>query len=457
MFNIMNTIKGIRMSEKVLFGRQSRCNQVYRLMNVFVALLISPCFMIRNPYNYVGSPLSNLLGCRKDVFYDFLCDARTDWRKLMYHITLQLWNKISVRSDHKREITCLMVDDTDFPKTGKRMENIGRVYSHLEHKSILGFKALIMGITDGVSQMLLDFAIVREKGKKGNYSMSKKELAAHFSKERNDAEPTMKRVREYDTDKITLTIEMVRRAIRKGIRFEYLLADSWFSCKEIIRFVHSRHFKCHYLGVLKVGEKGRTKYRFGKKDFTAPALIRHLKDRKMMKYSHKLKCWYITADVKYDGLGVRLFFIRRSKRGTWGGLITTNTRIDFFEAYKIYSRRWSQEVIHKEAKQLLGLGKCQGRNFTELIAHTTIVALQYNILSTVKRFHSYETIGGLFRDVTKDALELTITQRIWEAIVEIVIAFANIFQLTDEDVMQVFVYQSEELAHICENFKLKVA
>lgn len=176
-----------------------------------------------------------------------------------------------------------------------------------------------------------------------------------------------------------------------------------------------------------------------------------------MKYSRKLKCWYIAADVKHDGLDVSLFLIRRSKRGPWGGLITTNTRIDFFEAYRIYSRRRSQEVIHKEAKQLLGMGKCQGRNFTELIAHTTIVALQYNILSTVKRFHAYETIGGFFREISKNSLELTITQRIWEAIVEIVIAFVNIFQLTEEDVMQVVIGQSDVLAHICENFKLKVA
>lgn len=457
MFNIMNTIKSLRMSEKLLFGRQSRCNQLYRLLDVFIALLIGPCFMIRNPYNYAGSPLSSLLGCGKDVFYDFLCDVRTNWRKLMYYLTLQLWNKIEVRSDHKREITCLMIDDTDFPKTGKRMENIGRVHSHLEHKNILGFKALLLGITDGFSQMLLDFAIVGEKGKKGNYSMTKKELERRFVKERSEDEPTAKRVKEYDTDKITLAIEMIRRAIKKGIRFQYVLADSWFSCKELIRFVHSRHFHCHYLGALKVGEKGVAKYRFGKKDMTAPALIRHLKDRKEMKYSRKLKCWYVTADVRFGDIAVRLFFIRRSKRGPWGGLITTNTSIDFFEAYRIYSRRWSQEVIHKEAKQLLGLGKCQGRNFTEFIAHTTIVCLQYNILSFVKRFRDYETIGGLFREVTRDSLELTITQRIWETIVEIVIAFANLFGLTDEEVLMVVVERSDELAHICENFKLKAA
>jgi hypothetical protein len=77
--------------------------------------------MIRNPFNIAGTPLGSKLGCRKDVIYEFLNDARTDWRKLLYHITSQLWNKIRVRSDHEANDTCLMVDDTDFPKTGKRI------------------------------------------------------------------------------------------------------------------------------------------------------------------------------------------------------------------------------------------------------------------------------------------------------------------------------------------------
>lgn len=34
MFSIMEVIKGINMSEKVLFGRTSRCNKVYSLLQV---------------------------------------------------------------------------------------------------------------------------------------------------------------------------------------------------------------------------------------------------------------------------------------------------------------------------------------------------------------------------------------------------------------------------------------
>ena len=57
------------------------------------------------------------------------------------------------------------------------MKNIGRVHSHLEYRSILGLKALFLGITDGSSQMLLDFAILRKKGRKGKYGMSELEIS----------------------------------------------------------------------------------------------------------------------------------------------------------------------------------------------------------------------------------------------------------------------------------------
>ena len=173
--------------------------------------------------------------------------------------------------------------------------------------------------------------------------------------------------------------------------------------------------------MIKVGEGGRTMYRFERKDLTAPAIIKKLNKRGEKKYSRKLKC------------------------------------LGFFEAYKIYSRRWSQEVIFKEAKGLLGLGKCQSANFAAQIASTSLVALQYDILSAVKRFMAYETIGELFRQVAQDSHELTISERIWQAILEFVAAITKVFSIDDEEVLDALVNESDELAHICELYQCKMA
>lgn len=278
MNSMMDMISGLNMSERTLFDRSTRFNSKNSLLQILTSLILFPCFMIRNPYNCPQTRLGSMIGCGKDVFYRFVQDARINWRKLLYRLSLQLWTRIRVRSDHKNCTTCLIVDDTDFGKTGKRFELMGRVFSHIEHKSILGFKSLTLAITDGISQMVLDFALLGEPGKKGNFSMTAKELAGRYSKTRPEDTAVQERINEYSQSKIKLTIDMIRRAIRKGVRFRYILADSWFACADIIRFATSRHIGCDYLGMIKVGEKGRTKYRFERNDLTAPHLSNFLRE-----------------------------------------------------------------------------------------------------------------------------------------------------------------------------------
>ena len=457
MYSIMDVIKWLKMTESSLFGMKSKCNNIYSLLQVFQALLLYPCFMIRNPYHFHDSSLSGLLNCKKDVFYRFMSNPKIDWRKLVYHLNMQLWSKIKVRSEHKENTTCLIVDDTDYPKTGRRFEYIGRVHSHVQHRSILGFQALFLAITDGTSQMILNFALLGEKGRKGNFGMSAKELKDRFTKPRDEQDALQERINEYTASKISLMIDMIKLAIGKGIKFRYVLADSRFACKDVIRFVRSRHMKCDYLGMIKIGESGRTKYHFERKDFTAPALIKLLSKRKRRKYNRKLRCYYMVADVVFADTKVRLFFVKRSKNAAWNGLITTDTTLDFLCAYKIYAQRWALEVVFKEAKGLLGLGKCQANNFASQIAATSLTALQYNILSLVKRFAAYETMGKLFEKVSKDSLELSIIERIWGTLQGLIIAIANLFGLADEDIYDVMINRSEEMNHICDIYKLKLA
>lgn len=200
--------------------------------------------------------------------------------------------------------------------------------------------------------------------------------------------------------------------------------------------------------MIKIGDASTTKYHFEKKNLNAPAIIKILSKRGEKRHSRKLGCCYMSADVVFAGIPVRLFFIRRSKRGPWGGLLCTDMKLGFSEAYRIYSRRWSLEVIFKEGKGLLGLGKRQSNNFSAQIASTSLVALQYNVLSVVKRFTAYETIGGLFRAANQDSLEITVSERIWGT---------RVFSITDEEVLEAVVNESDELAHICELYRDKMA
>lgn len=457
MQNIISILAQVQMTERDTLAVTSKHNCMYRLLTVFQCLLLFPCFGVRNAYrNQKHGILEPLVKARKDVFYRFMENPDVDWRKALWHISVQLWNRIHMRSDHKSDDVCLILDDTDHEKTGRTIEKIGRVHSHLAHKAVLGFKCLCMAVTDGVSQILLDFAIVGEKGKKENYGMSAKELKRRRTTE-HDSEVLRQREKEYGMSKIELAKEMIKRAIRRGIKFSYVLADSWFTNKEIIKFIHSRHIKCHWLGMIKVGENGKTKYHTEHGDLTAPALVKLGKKLKLRKYSRKLKCHYVMFDATFGGVPVRIFLVRRTSHGKWNGLLTTDMNIDFFKAWEIYSRRWALEVVFKDCKTNLGFGKCQSTCFASQIAAATLCCLQYDILSVAKRFSDYETIGGLFREISRETVQLSVAQQIWGVLQELVTAIAEVFGLLDEEVYDAVINQSDELAHIAKFYNLKSA
>jgi len=147
----------------------------------------------------------------------------------------------------------------------------------------------------------------------------------------------------------------------------------------------------------------------------------------------------------------------KRKKESWNGIMTTNLSLEFLEAYRIYAMRWSLEVFFKETKGLLGMGKCQSRNFAAQLAATTITALQYNLLSLAKRFTSYETIGGIFRDVQHSGMELSVTERIWGIILEMVKIMTEIFSIEEEEIFDAIINKSDNLAHFINFYELKSA
>lgn len=116
----------------------------------------------------------------------------------------------------------------------------------------------------------------------------------------------------------------------------------------------------------------------------------------------------------------------------------------------IYSMRWAIEVCFAEMKGLLGLGKCQCRNFSTQIASVSLTMMQYNILSFIKRFEAYETIGGLFNQTVNGTIELSVTERIWDLILQIVTIIADLFSADEEDIIRMIANDNQKIAIIKE-------
>ena len=406
-------------------GAEKKENCKFTNVQVLNLLMLFPFFVVRNAYQYSGSSLSRLFNCEKDMFYRFMNDGNVKWRKLLYAMNLQLLRKISRSSETQNDRpVCLIIDDTDAPKSGRKCELIGKVFSHIEHKTILGYKCLTLLYTDGLSQLMLDFSLHGEEGRKPDrkQGLTDKERKARFSED-HSGEAVEERIREYTMKKTDKAIEMLKYAIKRGIRFDYLLVDSWFTNADFVRLITSRHIKCHLLGMIKLG---KTKYDTKWGDLNASQIIKRLQKEGLVKHNATLKCSYCTIDVKFAGTTVSLFFSKRGRNGQWNGLLTTDLSLSFLKAYRTYATRWTTEVAYRDMKVLLNLGKSQSVHFSAQIASFTLTMMQYNILCTVKRFEAYETIGELFREATAGTLELSVTDRIWELILDTILEIAEI-------------------------------
>lgn len=449
MHTIFKIIGSLTFSGNRILGCEA-ANNIYRDRDKLVLLLLFPFFGVKDAYRYGKSSLYGILSCGKDVFYRFLNNGDIDWRSLNYSITKKLIKETRDRSlattgeDSPR---CLIVDDTDLPKTGRRIELIGRIYSHVSHRSLLAFKGLFMAYHDGKSLFALDFSLHGEKGKskKKPYGLTLAQGKRRFAKKRAAQGHGGKRHREYFSTKIENMIKMLRTAIGRGVRFDYLLVDSWFTCHELVRFVKSRRIGCHLLGMIKMGT---TKYLYKGESRSAKQILDLLRRTKRTKRSRATGFYYGEALVTFKGIEVKLFFSKTSKRGKWHGLLTTDTDLSFERAYKIYSTRWAIEVYFKESKQLLGLGKCESRDFDAQIAHTSLCMMRYNILSVAKRFEKYETMGELFRQAGEDTLEITISERVWLIILQLVAKLVEILEVDPEMLMEKLIAENQELMKI---------
>ena len=401
---------------------------------VLLHMMLFPLSLIKNVKGYVGSFLFQYFGAGHDVFYRFKKDSQINWRHILDQVNERLQKKIQTRGqDDKTQPKCLIVDDTEIEKRGIFIEHVSRVWSHVSQKSILGFKGLFLGYWDSKTFIGLDFSLHKEKGKNIKYpfGLTKKQLKAQYKKKRNKSDISYDREKELQISKIEVACKMIDKAKSKNVNFEYLLADSWFVCEQLLLCVLNTG--ANLLGMAKLG---KTNYNYRGKRKTAKSLIELLKRNKNIRYSRKLHMFTSEIIVSMNNIPVKLFFYKTSKRARWHMLLSSNTKLSAIRAYEIYSIRWSIEVFFKEAKQYFNLGQCQSRDFDAQIADISLIIMQYNIFSLAKRFTDYETLGELFKKTKDSVTELTVCKRIWGFILELLSLFSDIFAIDIEELVQ---------------------
>lgn len=421
-------------------------------IQLFQALVVFPFLNIENIYNLFLSKMgSQVVGC-KNTYYRFLHNEWIPWRKILYAFTRQFLKRAKEQdTEQSTSPICLIIDDTTLEKTGKKIENIGKVFDHTVMRYILGFKGLFAGLWDGKSFIPVDFSFHHEPGKKGKRGLKTHELEDQSSYERSSRSPGYQRAQEVKTDKISRAIQMIKQALRLCADVDYILADSWFMSKDFIKAIRTstkKNKRCpHILGMFKM----RRNVLYNGKEKNLRQLPHLLRSKQRNCKTHN--CMYIPIQVDYKGIELTIFLIRMKGQQSWKALATTDNKLSFTKAMKTYAIRWAIEVFFKDMKQYLQLGKCQSQNFNAHIAHTTLSCIQFIILAFAKRIDDYESIGGIFEHVKEFFIKEHLMQRLWQLMKHLYMQVLIHFGL-DLSAFMHAVFHSQKVQSILDNLLL---
>lgn len=364
----------------------------------------------------------DLLETGKNCYYRFMNRPEMNWRVLLLSMACRFCAIVrKYNAEESPESQCYIVDDTTEEKTGFHLEGLSRVFDHVKHTCVPGFKLLVLAIFDGRSTYACDLSMHREKGAEGKYGLSGKERKLQFKKKRSKDNPDYGRFKELDAKKNDTALEMIKRAWRKGIRLPHALMDTWFVTDRMVAEIRKvGKGGIHLVGRVKMGNE---KYSIGKRKYNVHELV-SLHEREALQ-CRKYKSLYFEQRVMMGETRVKLIFVKVGRNATWNVIVTTDTHMKFIKAFELYQIRWNIEVMYKECRQYLKLGSYQGTDFDAQIADNTLCLMTHMLLTLEKRFSEYETMGDLFREERESLLMITLWKRVLSIIERLLAALAE--------------------------------
>ncbi|MCF0195582.1 MAG: transposase [Bacteroidaceae bacterium] len=453
MYNLLNDNNHVTHDILSNFGRFGLAQTLRRLKMEkqqgvsAVQIIMLLCLIRINGESVFGVYRKNfhdLLSTGKNCYYRMLNRESMDWRTLLLRMAVRFLAILKKENaEETRQPKCYIIDDTTLEKTGISIEGISRVFDHVSHKYVLGFKLNLLAFFDGRSTIPVDFSLHREKGSEGNYGLSDEELSQQYSKKRSKDNADHLRFKELDSKKSDTAIEMMKRAWKAGIRATYALCDSWYTSEKFIHDVRTiGNGSVHFLGM---GKMGKQRYRVRGFLENAYELVARY-ERTKTKSCHKYNCKYFCVTGLMGKEVVRIFFVKYGMNQNWNILITSDITMNFEKCFETYQIRWNIEVLNKESKQYLGLGTYQGRDFDGQVADCTLCYMTYLVMAVDKRLNEYETYGALFEQQREDLMALTLWKRILDIIMRIMKALSELIGVSAEELVNTLIRDEKTLA-----------
>ena len=233
-------------------------------------------------------------------------------------------------------------DDTLIHKTGKLIPHVYKFYDHSEKRFVNAQCIVTLHYADRKTNYPLDLRHYVRKGEPG--FKTKIELAKVLSEE----------------------------SINNGMPASTFVFDSWYLCDDMVKFMesHGRFYIAACKSSLLVRWEGSRYIKLGE-------YVKKISNFKEFEVNGR-KLLVFTKKVHFKSIGDTRLII--SKRGKDIICLATNRKDHVRHIISDYMMRWKIEDFYKDAKQHLGLDKCQVRDMDAIKRHWHLVLLAHSIL-----------------------------------------------------------------------------
>ena len=391
----------------------------------------------------------------KSAINDFINNPFINWEKLVYSV-----NKIffkHFKSDAGKN-NVLIIDDTPKEKTGSKVENLSWFRDHSTNTHYTGYQTIICSLTNERSSVILDFEHKIGKtrckhSKKGQY-----QPASHTAHRQIAAKKT----------KNEICLSMIRRALKHGFSFQYVLWDSWYNNNVSFNYVFKKLVPkgIHLISMLKLGNE---KYLYNGVEYTLKELYTkagnwvQIEGSKIMTKSLEIQIIDKTDDERSASGTVKLcyfkYITRRQKARKKGkknktikkvnykALISTDLKLTEKEIFEQYSKRWGIEVINKDIKTYFGFNQSMSSKYAPMIADFSLKCIFYTMICSLKERSPNKSMYQLFfefkREIEKhniDTFILTVMESVMMEFIDLAVSLGYVQLNVSRDMLEELLY-----------------
>ena len=369
---------------------------------------------------FARESLQTFSEAEKDALYGVMNREDLDWRRLHQRVALQAMGAMKTSRGPK----ALVLDDSIKTRHGKKMPGVSSHFDHTSGRHVMGQQVVTLGLSGEEGFVPLDSEL---------FISATKAQALH-QPFRDGRSVVAKRYRvARDQTKPEMAKAMIRRALRAGIKADYLLADAWFGTKPMIQTAEDalltpilRMKKNTMKYRLTEFRQGQTSHREMDVKGLYQACIRGHWDN-IPGQPYQAKACDVALNLAASPqeperwITVRLLFVRGTVTGEktqpgkhdWAVFLTTDRHLEPQRILELYALRWAIEVYFKEAKQHLGFLKEQSNHYAAYVASIHLSAIRFCLLSIAQFTHQARGIAEIRKKLSDNAQHISFAAPLW--------------------------------------------